>query len=458
MTHILHRQTRFPLPVAVKGEGIWIHDSEGKKYLDASAGAAVSALGHSDASVRLAMQKQMDQLAFAHSGFFTTEAMEALADKLTTNAPGNLDHVYYLSGGSEAMEAALKMTRQYFIEIGQPERQHFIARRQSYHGNTLGALSVGGNQFRRQPFEPLLMDVTHISSCHYWRGQRDGENEVQYGHRVADELEAAIQAREPGTVAAFIAEPVVGATLGAATAVPGYFKRIREICNRHGILLILDEVMCGMGRTGSLYACEQEGVVPDLITIAKGLGAGYQPIGAVLLSDNIYQAIQTGSGAFQHGHTYMGHAVSCAAALAVQERIEEGNLLAAVVDRGDDLDRALVERFGNHRFVGNIRGRGLFRAIELVADRETKAPFDPDLKVHARIKAEAMARGLMCYPMGGTINGIHGDHVLLAPPYIVTSADIEDLADRLADAVDFVSQELSPDQAASGWEEKEVAA
>jgi len=377
---------------------------------------------------------------------------------LTSNAPGDLNHVYFLSGGSEAVEAAIKLARQYFLEAGQPNKQHFIARRQSYHGNTLGALSAGGNQFRRAPYEPLLMDVDHISPCYAWRDQRVSETETDYGLRVADELEDAILARGPETVAAFIVEPVVGATLGAVTPVPGYFKRIREICDRYGVLLIMDEVMCGMGRTGSMYACEQEGVVPDMIAIAKGLGAGYQPIGALLVSDNVFQAVQSGSGAFQHGHTYMGHAVACAAALAVQEQIEERSLLAAVVDRGDDLDRALVERFGNHRFVGNIRGRGLFRAIELVADRETKAPFDPGLNIHAAIKAAAMERGLMCYPMGGTIDGRLGDHVLLAPAFIIEKVEIEDLADRLADAVEAVTADLSPGQGVTDWQGSGVAA
>jgi adenosylmethionine-8-amino-7-oxononanoate aminotransferase len=450
--HVFHRQTLTALPIAVRGDGIWVYDADGNKYLDGSGGAAVSVLGHSDAGVRNAMQKQMDKLAFAHSGFFTTEAMELLADKLTAKAPGNLDHVYFVSGGSEAIESALKLARQYFLEIGQPNRRHFIGRRQSFHGNTLGALSAGGNYFRREPYEPMLMDVDHISPCHAWRGQQPSETEASYGNRVADELESAIMARGPETVAGFLAEPVVGATLGAVTAVPGYFKRIREICDRHGVLLILDEVMCGMGRTGTMFACEQEDILPDMIAIAKGLGAGYQPIGALLVSDDIYKAVQTGSGAFQHSHTYMGHAVACAAAIAVQDGIEQRDLLTAVVDRGKDLDQALVERFGNHRFVGHIRGRGLFRAIELVADRDTKAPFDPTLKLHAAIKSAAMARGLMCYPMGGTIDGVHGDHVLLAPPYIVEKEDIEDLADRLADAVDAVTRKLSPEQAATNWQ------
>ena len=451
MTHVFHRQTTSDLPVAVRGEGIWIVDSEGKRYLDASGGAAVSALGHSDEDVRRAIAGQLDNLAYAHSSFFTTEAMEVLADKLTAAAPGDLDHVYYLSGGSEAMEAALKLTRQYFLEIGQPERRHFIARRQSYHGNTLGALAVGGNQWRREPYEPMLMSVSHISPCHAYRGRHDDESDEAYGLRVADELETAILDAGSETVAAFVAETVVGATIGAAAPVPGYFTRIREICDKYGVLLILDEVMCGMGRTGTLYACEQEGVAPDLLIAAKGLGAGYQPIGALMVSDAIFAAVREGSGAFQHGHTYMGHVTACAAALAVQEAIESRDLLSSVRTRGLELNAALHERFGNHNHVGDIRGRGLFQAIELVADRSSKAPFDPALKVHARIKAAAMEAGLMCYPMGGTSDGVLGDHVLLAPPFIVEAEDIGVIVERLGDAVDNVVGALGAADAAPGW-------
>jgi adenosylmethionine-8-amino-7-oxononanoate aminotransferase len=458
MSHVFQRQAGQAPPVAVRGEGVWIIDAEGKRYLDASSGAAVSALGHSDAGVRRAVAAQMETLAFAHSGFFTTEVMEKLAAKLAAQAPGDLNRVYFLCGGSEAMEAALKLARQYFLEIGQPSRQRFIARRQSYHGNTLGALAVSGNEARRRPYQPLLMAVDHIAPCHAWRDQDAAESEAEYANRCADELEAVILRRGPDTIAAFVAETVVGATMGAVAAPAGYFKRIREICDRYGVLLILDEVMCGMGRTGSMYACEQEDVTPDMITIAKGLGAGYQPIGALLASEKIYQAVQSGSGAFQHGHTYMGHAVACAAALAVQDAIESRDLLAAVRDRGDDLDRALRDKFAAHPFVGDIRGRGLFRAIELVADRETKAPFDPDLKLPTRIKAEAMARGLICYPMGGAIDGVCGDHVLLAPPYIVSENEIEELTARLGQAVAAATHGLSSRQAAVNWRKHEAPA
>jgi adenosylmethionine-8-amino-7-oxononanoate aminotransferase len=435
MSHVLHRSAG-TLPVAVGGAGCHVVDATGKRYLDASGGAAVSCLGHGHPRVIAAVQEQVAAMAYAHTAFFTSEPMEALADLLIADAPAGIDKVFLVAGGSEATEAALKLARQYFVEIGQPQRRHFIARRQSYHGNTLGALAAGGNEWRRRQFAPLLIETHHIAPCYAYRDRRSDESDEAYGRRVADELEAKILELGPETVIGFLAEPVVGATAGAVTAVPGYFKRIREICDRHGVLLILDEVMCGMGRTGTLHASEQEGVAPDIMTIAKGLGGGYQPIGAMLASGRIAAAIEAGSGAFQHGHTYLGHATACAAALAVQRTIREDRLLDAVRARGQDLAAALTERFGNHAHVGDIRGRGLFMALELVQDRSSKRPFDPALKLHARVKAEAMARGLMCYPMGGTIDGRLGDHVLIAPPYIITPDEIGELTDKLGAAVE----------------------
>lgn len=443
MSHVFHRHTKVRYPVAAKGDGMFIEDADGKRYLDASGGAAVSCLGHSDARVIAAIKAQLDALPFAHTSFFTTEAAEELADRMVAGAPEGIDRVYIVSGGSEAVEAALKLARQYFLEIGQPQRRHVIARRQSYHGNTLGALAVGGNMWRRKQFEPLLIETHHISPCFAYRWAKEGESEMDFGRRVADELEAKILELGTDSVIAFVAEPVVGATLGAVPAVAGYFRRIRDICDRYGVLLILDEVMCGMGRTGTLHACEQEGVAPDIMTVAKGLGAGYQPIGATMVAGRIYDAIRDGSGFFQHGHTYMGHPTACAAALAVQKVIAEDRLLANVVAMGDLLDRTLTERFGNHRHVGDIRGRGLFRGIELVADRATKEPFDPALKLNARIKAEAMQRGLICYPMGGTIDGESGDHVLLAPPFIVRPEHVDMIVGRLAEAIDAAVESVS---------------
>jgi adenosylmethionine-8-amino-7-oxononanoate aminotransferase len=334
------------------------------------------------------------------------------------------------------MEAALKMARQYHLERGEPERTLFVARRQSYHGNTLGALSVGGNMWRREPFAPLLAPALHVSPCYAYRDQRDGETPEAYGERLAAELDAAIVAAGPKRVIGFVAEPVVGATLGAVPAVPGYFRRVREVCDRHGVLLILDEVMCGMGRTGTLYACEQEGVAPDIVTIAKGLGAGYQPIGAALLSRRVFDAFAEGSGFFQHGHTYLGHAIACAAALAVQKVIAEEGLLARVRETGALLDRELRRALDAHPHVGDIRGRGLFRGIELVADRATKAPFDPSAKLNAKVKQSAFDAGLMCYPMGGTIDGRRGDHVLLAPPYTIDASHVDAIVGGLKAAID----------------------
>jgi adenosylmethionine-8-amino-7-oxononanoate aminotransferase len=434
--HVFHRHTRADLPVAVRGEGLYLYDQSGKRYLDASGGAAVSCLGHGHPRIIAAIKRQLDRLAYAHTSFFTTEAAETLADHIVARAPAGIERVYFNSGGSEGIEAALKLARQYFLETGQPERQHIIGRWQSYHGNTIGALAAGGNRWRREPFEPLLPKFNHVSACFSYRDRRADESEEQYGQRVANELEAEIERLGAGTVAAFIAETVVGATLGAVAPVPGYFRRVREICDRYGVLLILDEVMCGMGRTGTLHACEQEGIAPDLMVIAKGLGAGFQPIGALLVSGKIFAAVRDGTGFFQHGHTYMAHPVACAAALEVQHVIEDDNLLANVRRQGDNLQRALRQSFGEHPHVGDIRGRGLFQAVELVADPETKEPFDPALAIHARVKREAMARGLMCYPMGGTLDGRRGDHVLLAPPFIVDEPATQTIAAQLREAVD----------------------
>lgn len=443
MTHVLHRQLRDPLPTAVGGEGVYLIDADGRRFIDASGGAAVSCLGHGHRDVIAAMHAQIDRIAYAHTSFFTTEVAEQLADHLIARAPAGMSHAYFVSGGSEAIEAALKMARQYFVEIGQPQRAHFIARRQSYHGNTLGALSVGGNAWRRRQFAPLLIPVTHVSPCYAYRDQRRDETPEQYGQRLVTELAEAIEHLGGENVIAFVAETVVGATGGAVPPVPGYLKGVRELCDRHGILLILDEVMCGMGRTGTLHACEQEGVVPDLLTIAKGLGGGYQPIGAVLAQRRIVDAFARGSGMFHHGHTYLGHAVACAAALAVQQVIERDGLLAAVQRQGRALAQRLCDALGKHPHVGDIRGRGLFWGLELVRDRATKTPFDPDSRLHAAVRREAMARGLMVYPMGGTIDGRLGDHVLLAPPFIITDSELDAVVERLAASIDAAIASLA---------------
>lgn len=436
MSNIIHRSLRTVPPIAAGASGVHIIDQQGKRYIDASGGAAVSCLGHAHPDVLGALHRQIDKLAYAHTSFFTSEVSEALAAHLAQHAPAGLDQVYFVSGGSEAVEAALKLARQYFMEIGQPQRTLFVARRQSYHGNTLGALAVGGNEWRRRQFAPLLMDVGRVAPCYEYRDRRSDESQDAYTRRLLDELDAEFQRLGPERVIAFIAETVVGATAGAVPPTPGYFKGVRELCDRYGILYIADEVMCGMGRTGTLYAVEQESVEPDLIAIAKGLGGGYQPIGAVLARNTLIEPIRRGSGLFQHGHTYIGHSSAAAAALAVQQVIQRDQLLPQVRQRGDYLRKALHARFDSHPHVGDIRGRGLFMAIELVSDRATKTPFDPDWKLHAQIKARAMQNGLLVYPMGGTIDGRLGDHVLLAPPYIASEDDLDQIVERLALAVD----------------------
>jgi adenosylmethionine-8-amino-7-oxononanoate aminotransferase len=443
-SRVLHRSLRETPPKAIGGEGVYLFAEDGRRVIDASGGAAVSCLGHQHPRVIAAIAKQASTLTYAHTAFFTSEPAEALAETLVGHEPGGLAYAYFVSGGSEAIEASIKIARQYFIERGEPQRQHFIARRQSYHGNTLGALAAGGNAWRRAPYAPLLSDAfSHVTPAFAYHEKHDGESDAQFVARLATELEVEFQRFGPDTVAAFLAEPVVGATAGAVTAPDGYFRAVREICDRHGALLILDEVMCGMGRTGTTHAWEQEGVAPDIQAIAKGLGGGYQPIGAMLTSGKIIDAIRAGSGAFLHGHTYLAHPLACAAALAVQDVIREDGLLERVKERGKQLEQRLTERFGNHRHVGDIRGRGLFWAIELVADRASRTSFDPALKLNQKIKAEAFANGLGCYPGGGTVDGVRGDHVLLAPPYIASPDEIDLIVDKLGTAVDNVLRSVN---------------
>jgi adenosylmethionine-8-amino-7-oxononanoate aminotransferase len=437
MSRILHRTLFADPPLAVGGHGIYVRDAEGREIIDGSGGAAVACLGHGDTRINAAIAAQLGKVAYVHTAIFSNAAAEELADTILDGSPGGLTHAYFVSSGSEGMEAAVKLARQYFLEIGQPQRTKYIARRQSYHGNTLGALSAGGNMMRRAPYAPLLSDAfSHVSPAFAYRFKRDDESEAQFVDRLADELEAEFQRLGPQNVVAFCAEPVVGATTGCAAAPAGYFKRVREICDRHGALLILDEVMCGMGRTGTMHAWEQEGITPDIQIIAKGLGGGYQPIGGILIAGRVIEAFRKGSGSFMHGHTYQAHPVACAAALAVQKVIREDGLVANVAAMGERLAAGLTERLGNHRFVGDIRGRGLFWALEFVSDRASKAVFDPARKMNDRVKSAALERGLAIYPMGGTIDGRQGDHVIVAPPYIVSAAEIDTIVARLGDAVD----------------------
>ena len=438
MSHVFPRQINAPPIKAVASNGCYIFDDSGKRYLDGSGGAAVSCLGHADPEVVQAIQDQTSKMAFAHTGFFSSDPAEELAELLIKYAPGDLDRVYFVSGGSESVEAALKLARQYHIENGEPNRRHIIARRQSYHGNTLGALAAGGNKWRRDQFEPILINVSHIAPCYEYIDKSNQEKTYEYGQRVAQELEDEILRLGSDTVMAFIVEPVVGATMGAVPAVQGYFNRIEEVCKKYGVLLILDEVMCGMGRTGYLYAAEADNISPDILCIAKGLGAGYQPIGAMLCTKKIYDVIGGGTGFFQHGHTYMGHPVACAAGLAVVQAIIDRDLLKSVKQRSAQLLNELKIMFKTHSNVGDIRGRGLFIGLELVEDRDTKKPFDPSLKIAANIKRTAFEAGLICYPMSGTRDGKWGDHILLAPPFIIDEKQCAELVEKVAVSLKYL--------------------
>ena len=437
-SNIFPRHTSYDLPISSYGDGCYIIDNNGKKYLDGSCGAAVSCLGHSDQSVKEAIIKQTEKLAFAHTSFFTSEPAEELAQVLSKNSPTGLDKVYFVSSGSEAIEASLKLAKQYFNEIGKPKKHKVISRKQSYHGNTLGALAVGGNVWRRSFFEDLLIKTSLISPCYKYRHQDNSESEIEYGLRIADELEEEIIHLGPDNVMAFIAETVVGATAGALTPVEGYFKRIREICTKYNVLLILDEVMCGMGRTGTLFACDEEKIIPDIVTIAKGLGAGYQPIAAMMCQNFIYEAISQGSGFFQHGHTYLGHPIACAASLAVVNKLLKENFPEQVRKKGEYLQKHLEITLSQNQYIGDIRGRGLFRGIELVQNRETKEPFPRNLNIAGKIKKKALDLGLICYPMQGTVDGTVGDHILIAPPFIINENEMNEISQKLKITIESI--------------------
>lgn len=436
-TSVLHRVIGDTIPEITHSSGIYLSDSAGNLIIDASGGAAVACLGHSHPKVIAAMKAQMDEVCYVHSGSFTTPVLEELAKTLSNNSPSQINHAYFVSGGSEAIESAIKLARQYHVERGDIKRHRIIARDYSYHGNTFGALSASGHKARRKIYEPMLLSFDHVDPCFYYRHAQKGESRKAYAIRSAESLRHKIEELGPENVAAFVAETVVGATLGAATAEESYFKLIRAICDEYGVLLILDEVMSGLGRTGSMHAFEQENIVPDMVTLAKGLAGGYQPIGAVLLSDKVYGTLERGSKAFQHGLTYSGHPIAAAAALSVQKTIVEENLITNVRKQGGYLRKSLLERFGDHPNIGEIRGRGLFQGVELVTDRKNKTPFSPDQMINEKIKIEAMKLGLMIYPSPGCVDGVRGDHVLLAPPFNVTGAELDTIVDRLADAIEL---------------------
>jgi len=433
-----HRDLLAPtIREAVKGDGVYIVDRDGKRYLDGSSGSGPSCLGHSNAAVRAAMHAQLDQIAYAHTAFFTSAPMEDLAENLCADAPDELSHVWFTNSGAEAADAALKLTRQYFIDSGEPDRHIVIGRGAGYVGSTLAALAAGGSERRRGPFKPLLpTNTAHIGPAYAYRGLREGETADDFALRTARELEATIERIGPSRVSAFICETVVGSILGAVTAPEGYFREIRRICDRYGILLILDEVMCGMGRVGSKYAFAQEGICPDLVMIGKALAGGYAPLGAVLVSSAIHDAIRDKTGFFRHGHSFHGHTLACAAALAVQREIEQRDLASNVRRFGHLLDQLLHERFAEHPHVGDIRGRGLMWGIEIVADRSTKQNFDASLQIDTRLTEHALDLGLICYVSGSSPESQVGDHVLLMPPYIVEPRHLEELVDKFGRALD----------------------
>ena len=424
MSHIFPRHTKSLPPMVSHGEGAYLYDCDGKAYLDGSGGAAVSCLGHSDSKVVAAMQAQLGQVAFAHTGFFTSEPAERLADRLISLAPEGLDRVYVVAGGSEAMESALKLARQYYLEKGEPKRRHIIARRQSYHGNTLGALATGGNAMRRAQFQPILPETHHVSPVYAYRDQQAGESPEAYAARLADELEAKIVALGADQVMAFVAEPVVGATLGAVPPVADYFQRVREICDRYDVLLVADEVITGFGRIGSMFASTHYGFQPDMITCAKGMTSGYSPIGATIVSDRLYEPFRHGTTAFYHGYTFGGHPVSAAVALENLAIFEEEKLVENVRENSP-VFRQTLEKLLDLPLVGDVRGDGYFFGIELVKDKATRETFND-------AESERLLRGFLSKALFEA--GLYcraddrGDPVIqLAPPLTIGPAEFDEI-------------------------------
>jgi len=445
------RSFRKAYPQAVRGEGCYLFTADGKKLLDAAGCAAVVSIGHGVASIGRAMAEQASRLAFAHTSQFHTEVAEKLATRLRALAPAGFcdrARVFFTSGGSEAMETALKLCRQYFLEHGELQRMRFVSRWQSYHGSTLGALSVSGNIRRRTPYTPLLNEWGHIAPCYCYRCPL-GLTYPSCSVACADELEKLIASVGRETVAAFVVEPVVGATLGAVVPPEGYLQRIAEICRRYDILLVADEVMTGMGRTGKSFAVEHWNVVPDMIVTGKGIASGYAPLGAVLVAGHVAEAIARGSGAFEHGFTYSAHPVAATAGLAVLDYIEQQRLFERVAPAAKELFRAL-ERLKRSPIVGDIRGRGLLLGIEFVKDQATREPFPREANVAERVRQAAWDEGITTYPIQGCEDGRSGDHILLAPPFILSTGEIEEIARALEAAVGHARADLEKSIASGG--------
>lgn len=418
------------LPKIAWAKGSYLHDTSGKQYIDGSGGPAVYCIGHGNEEVNAAIAKQLDRIAHGYRYNFTSDALEELTEILTARCGGDLRNVVFLTGGSEAVESCLKLALQYQSAIGQKTRRKFIARERSWHGNTLGALGISGFLERRVAFEGAFIDAVRISAANDYRPEP--------GALDASQLEDAILREGPDNIAAFIFEPVVGAAGGCVPAPAHYAKNVREICDRHGVLLISDEVMCGAGRTGTWRALERDGVSPDIMSVAKGLAAGYLPLGAAVYSDKVSNAV----GVPQTGHTFTGHTACCAAGVAVQKIVAREKLVEHVAANEAKFHAMLVDSLSGIEAVGDIRGRGYFMAAELVANRETKVPFDASLKLALKIRAQALENGLICYPVGGNVDGVNGDVVILAPPYNASDAELTEIVDKTARSIKQVLASL----------------
>ncbi|MDX2007756.1 MAG: aspartate aminotransferase family protein [Meiothermus sp.] len=422
------------LPKIAYGRGSRLWDTSGKSYLDGSGGPAVYCLGHAHPEVNAALVRQLEQVAHGYRYTFTSDPLEQLTALVSEACGGNLKHMIFVSGGSEAVESALKLALQYQTAVGQPSRRHFIARRRSWHGNTLGAMSVSGFEERRAPFEGALLDTTLLSPVNAYRPMAGASAET-VAEAGAAELEAAIRARGEERVAAFIFEPIVGAAGGAVPAPPGYARRIREVCDRYGVLMIADEVMCGSGRSGNWRTLEHDGVEPDIMTVAKGLGGGYVPLGAAIYTSRIHEALSAAHGGPLTGHTFTGHTLACAAGVAVQSIVKRDGLVERVRTAGERFQNSLRGALGNLEPVGDVRGRGFFVGVEFVADRATKEPFLAEHQLYLRVRRNALERGLICYPSGGNVDGVRGDTAILAPPYNATDAELQEIVDLFTLAV-----------------------
>ncbi|CAD6591461.1 MAG: hypothetical protein ASARMPRED_005400 [Alectoria sarmentosa] len=440
---LLHRSLAHEPDTVAHAAGIYLTLSSDRIVIDACGGAAVACIGHGNDEVLEASMEQMRHVSYVHTGAYTTSSAEDLAAIILDGNPYGLEKAFFVGSGSEAMDAAMKLARQFFYERGDLERKNFVARKQSYHGTTIGAMSLSSNLPRKVPYEPLLSkNVSHVSPAYAYQYQLPEESEEQYVMRLAEELDDEFHRLGPETVIAFVAEPIVGATSGCVPAPAGYFRAVREICDRYGILLILDEVMCGIGRSGSYFAFEQEDVVPDIITIGKGLGGGYAPIAGVLVGEKVVRGLRNGTGIFNHGQTYQAHPLSCATALAVQKIIKRDHLVERCEHMGHSLERQLRAALAGRKYVGDIRGRGLFWGVEFVRDRDSKNSFEPAVEFGGRVQRKAFELGVAIYPGVATVDGVRGDHVLVAPPYTVAEAELRVIVRVVAEAYGFVERDV----------------